>query len=152
MAETKKVLVVDDDEELLDVMAEVVSKLGCLVLLARNADEALMLFHTEHPPVVITDLKMPTMDGLALMRAIKNASPSTEVLIITAYADLESAIQAIRQGAFDYIPKPADFEILLHRVSNALERHRLSSERKALLATLEKAVRLLRTDVEEQPE
>lgn len=141
MGETNKVLVVDDDQEILDVLAQFIPTLGCEVLLARDGDEGLQLFLADRPPLVVTDLKMPNMDGLALMRAIKEASPRTEVLILTGYADLESAVQAVRQGAFDYLPKPFDLGALGRRVNQALEHHRLVSEKEALLDELEQRVK-----------
>lgn len=141
MGESGKILVVDDEQKILDLMADFLPTLGCKVLLAHDGEEALQLFRAERPPLVITDLKMPRMDGLTLTKAIKEASPRTEILIITGYADIESAIQAIRQGAFDYLTKPLDFEALGRRVKQALERHRLVSEKEALLEELEERVK-----------
>jgi PAS domain S-box-containing protein len=140
LGETNTVLVVDDDQKILDVLAEFIPTLGCEVLLARDGDEGLQLFLADRPPLVITDLRMPNMDGLTLMRAIKEAGPRTEVLILTGYADLESAVQAVRQGAFDYLPKPFDLGALGRRVNQALEHHRLVSEKEGLLEQLERRV------------
>ncbi|MBI5378711.1 MAG: response regulator [Nitrospirae bacterium] len=140
MEENKKVLVVDDEQGVLDLMAEVLPGLGCEVLLARDGEKALQLFQAERPPLVITDLKMPKIDGLTLIRAIKEASPRAEILIITGHANLESAIQAVRLGAFDYFLKPFNLEALGRRVNQALERHRLVSEKEALLKELDQRV------------
>ncbi|MBI4611139.1 MAG: response regulator [Candidatus Rokubacteria bacterium] len=137
----KKVLVVDDDEEILDLIAEFIPRLGCEVLRARDGEEALQIFRAEGPPLVLADLWMPTMDGLTLMKAVKEASPGTEILILTAHADLDSAIEAVRQGAFDYLLKPFALEALGRRVNQALERHRLVSEKEALLEELEERVK-----------
>jgi two-component system cell cycle sensor histidine kinase/response regulator CckA len=120
---TSEVLVVDDDPKVLNLMGGFLRGLGIEVRMARDGAEALQVFEAERPPLVITDLKMPGMDGLELMKAIKEASPQTEILIITAYADLGSAIQAVRQGAFDYLPKPFHLETLGRRVTQALECH-----------------------------
>jgi len=140
MGENKKVLVVDDDPEILNMIAEALPQAGCEVLVAHDGREALELFRVERPPLVVADLKMPKLDGVALMKAIKDTSPRTEILIVTAHADLASAIEAIRQGAFDYVQKPFDFNVLLGRVSQALERHRLVSEKEVLLEELEQRV------------
>lgn len=140
MGENKKVLVVDDDQEGLNLVADIVAALGCEVLLARDGDEALKLFQVNRPPVVITDLRMPKMDGLTLMKAVKEASPRTEILVMTAYPEIGSALEAIRQGAFDYLLKPIDVQTLRHRASQALERHKLVSEKEAMLAELEQRV------------
>jgi PAS domain S-box-containing protein len=136
----RKVLVVDDEQPILNLLTEVISRVGCEVLQARDGEEALRLFEAERPPLLITDLVMPKMDGLALVKAIKGADPRTEVLIITGHADLDSAIEAVRQGAFDYIVKPFSVETLRRRVNQALERHQLLTEREAWLAAVEERV------------
>ncbi|MBI4591783.1 MAG: response regulator [Candidatus Rokubacteria bacterium] len=140
MGVSAKVLIVDDDPDILDSMAEGLRTLGYDVLPASDGEAAFQVFRAEHPPLVITDLQMPRIDGLGLMKTIKAASPSTAVLIITGHADLDSAIQAVRQGAFDYLVKPFDLETLLGRVNQALERHRLLAENEVLLAELEQRV------------
>ncbi|MBI2460547.1 MAG: response regulator, partial [Candidatus Rokubacteria bacterium] len=140
MEADRRVLVVDDEPEILALLAEFLSTLGCKVLLAGNGAEALQLFAAWRPALVITDLVMPEVDGLTLMRAVKEASPRTEVLVITGHADLDSAVQALRQGAFEYLTKPLDLEALGRRVEQALERRRLILEKEALLEELEERV------------
>lgn len=144
VAPNQKVLVVDDDSDVLSLLAEAISRLDCQVLVAGSGEEALQLFLRERPPVVLTDLRMPGLDGLALMQSIRNAEPLTHVLIITAHADFQSAIEAVRQGAFDYLPKPPDLPIVLQRVCHALNHHRLISEREGLLEELQRANQALR--------
>lgn len=144
MAPQQKVLVVDDDRDVLSVLADAISIVDCQVLVARGGEEALQLFLRERPAVVLTDLRMPGLDGLALMEAIRNADPLTHVLIITAHADLHSAMEAVRQGAFDYLPKPVDLPVVQQRVRNALDHHRLISEREGLLEELQRSNQALR--------
>lgn len=146
---TSKVLVVDDDPEVLDLMAEFLRGLGIEVRMARDGGEALQVFGAEPLPLVITDLKMPGMDGLELMKAIKEASPQTEILIITAHGDLDSAIQAVRHGAFDYLPKPFHLETVGRRVTQALERHGLVVQAETLLRELEQRVEARTAALEE---
>jgi PAS domain S-box-containing protein len=141
MGEDRRVLVVDDDEHALEMMAEFLPTLNCEVLLAHDGVEALQLFQAERPPLVLTDLQMPLMDGLVLMKAIKEFSPRTEILILTGHADLGSAVEAVRQGAFGYLLKPVDLQTLGRQVKQALERYRLVSEKEALLGELEQRVR-----------
>ena len=136
-----RVLVVDDDEKALYMMAEFLPTLGCEVLLARDGEEGLQIFQAERPPLVLTDLQMLKLDGLALMKAIKELSPRTEILILTGHADLGSAVEAVRQGAFGYLLKPVDLQTLGRQVKQALERYRLVSEKEALLGELEQRVR-----------
>ena len=137
---SQKILVVDDDQQILNLVARSLQELGCEILLAHDGHEGLQRFLEERPPLVVSDLLMPKIDGLTLMKAIKEASPTTEVLIVTAHADLSSAIEAVRQGAFDYLTKPFDVETLRLRVNRALERHRLVSEKETLLKELEARV------------
>lgn len=140
MGEIQRVLAVDDDEKFLDMMAEFLPALGCEVLLARDGVEALQFFRADRPPLVLTDLQMPKMDGVALTKAIKELSPRTEILILTGHPDLGSAIEAVRQGAFDYLLKPIDLETLGRRVKQALEHHQLVIEKETLLMELEQRV------------
>ena len=146
---TNKVLVVDDDPGILDLMAEFLQGLGIEVRVARDGAEALQVFWAERPPLVITDLKMPGMDGLELMKAIKEASPRTEILIVTAHADVGSAIQAVQEGAFDYLPKPFNLGAVGRRVTQALERHRLVVQAETLLQELELRVEVRTAALEE---
>lgn len=140
MGEVRKVLVVDDDEKVLYLMHEFLPTLDCEVLLARDGEEGLQLFQAERPPLVLTDLQMPKLDGLALMKAIKELSPRTEIIILTAHAALKSAIEAVQRGAFDYLQKPLELQTLGRRVKQALEHYRLVSENEALLGELEQRV------------
>lgn len=144
-----QVLVVDDDPEMRDVMAEFLQGLGVEVRVAGDGAEALQVFRAERPPLVVTDLKMPGMDGLELMKAIKEASPRTEIVIITAHADVGSAAQAVQEGAFAYLPKPFKLETMGERVTQALERHRLVLQAEASLRELEQRIEV-RTGALEQ--
>lgn len=140
MGEIRKVLVADDDEHVLEIMTDFLPTLGCDVRLARDGEEALQRFLVERPALVLTDLQMPKVDGLTLMKAIRESSPRTEILVLTAHADLDSAIEAVRQGAFDYLLKPIELQTLGRRVQQALERYQLVSEKEALLEELEARV------------
>lgn len=133
---TEAVLVVDDEAEARQLLVEVIAETGCEVISAGDGDEALELFVSRQPGLVLTDLRMPGTDGLALTGAIKRLSPSTEIVIMTGYADLDAAVQAIRLGAFDFILKPFDVDTIRHRVSQALERRRLVLANAALLTKL----------------
>lgn len=121
MGGSGKILVVDDDREVLDVIAEFLLAQGKEVLLADEGAGALQIFRQERPPVAVIDYRMPKMDGLTLMKAIKSVSPQTEILIVTGEADLRSVTEAVRQGAFDYLQKPLDLEMLGRRVDQALD-------------------------------
>lgn len=135
-----RILAADDDEGVLGFLAETLEESGNEVLLARDGGEALEIFLAERPPLVLIDLRMPKMDGLKLMKTIKEIEPLTEILILTAYADIDSAVEAVRQGAFDYLSKPFDLERLGHRVAQALEHRRIVVERQTLLRELKEGV------------
>ena len=108
-----KVLVIEDDPVAVKSLQNVISKEGFSVVTASNGSEGLELFKSESPEIVITDLKMPEIDGLEILYTVKHTSPMTQVILITAHGDYDTAILALRQGALDYIKKPIQKEILL---------------------------------------
>ncbi len=121
-----KVLVVDDDRSLADNLVEFLSKLGYRAQGAYSGEEALELFRREEYDLVVTDLMMPGMDGMELLEALKIIDDKAVVLVITGYGTIESAVEAIRRGAYDFIPKPfklAELEVIVQR---ALERRELA--------------------------
>jgi DNA-binding NtrC family response regulator len=109
-----KILVVDDEEVIRDVLATLLEKEGYAVSVASTAGEALSLFEAEPSDVILLDLMLPDRSGLELMRDIRRQDPDAVVVIVTAYSSIEGAIQAMREGAFHYIPKPfQNQEVLL---------------------------------------
>lgn len=131
-----RVVVVDDEEGMCTILRKVLSQEGYTVDAYTRPDEALAHIESEPPDVVVTDLKMPGWDGMELLRAVRRTSPTTNVIIMTAYATVESAIQAMRDGAYDYITKPFKLDELLLIVERAAERTRLKAEKEALTRTL----------------
>ena len=120
-----RILVVDDDKELADVLVESLSDLGYLAEAAYGGREALNRFESGAFQLVITDLKMPDMDGMALLDAVKARDTQAVVMVISGYGTIESAVKAIKNGAYDFIPKPikmAELEVIIDR---ALERRKL---------------------------
>ena len=120
-----KILVVDDDQALADNLVEYLSKLGYQAAAAYGGREALTMFEQGDFQLVITDLKMPEMDGMELLDAVKELDSRVVVMVITGYGSIESAVDAIKRGAFDFIPKPFQMEELEVIVKRALERHTL---------------------------
>ena len=120
-----RILVVDDDKELADNLVEYLSKLGYQAAPAYGGREALSRFEQGDFQLVITDLKMPEMDGMELLEAVKALDRRVVAMVITGYGTIESAVDAIKKGAYDYIPKPFKMEELEVIVSRALERHTL---------------------------
>lgn len=124
----EKVLIVDDDERILQTFGRHLRLKGHTVLTAANGNEALALFSQEQPEVVFADVRMPPPDGFALLRMIREHQADAEVILITGHGDMELAVNALRAGASDFIPKPIDsneLEAALYRVH---ERLRLKRE------------------------
>jgi len=112
-----RILVVDDERAIRDLLAEALREAGHEVLTAAGGKEAFEIVSGENVQIAICDIRMPEMDGLELLRRIRDVSPDTVVILITAYASVETAVNALRSGAFDYILKPLIFEDILAKIS-----------------------------------
>ena len=124
----EKILVVDDEQGLRDVLSIMLKRAGYAVTTATDGEEAIELLNKEIYDLVITDLKMPKVDGMEVLRAVKSTSPETVVLIITAFASADSAVEAMKQGAYDYLTKPFQVDEVQLIIRNALEKRRLTTE------------------------
>ncbi len=137
-AQGARVLVVDDDRLIRVMTHDALSEEGFTVDMAASGADALEAIRLHGPyAVVITDLSMPEMDGLALMEKIKRAEPRTDVIILTGYASLESALQAMRLGAADYLRKPVEGPEIVYGVKRTILRRRLLSENLSLRSSLQ---------------
>jgi signal transduction histidine kinase len=119
----KKLLLVDDEEDIRDVLCISLMDMGYEVFSAVNGKEALEIFHRQTPPIVLTDIKMPVMDGIELLRRIKQENPETEVLMITGHGDMDLAIRSLKHEASDFLTKPINIDILeiaLKRVADKI--------------------------------
>ncbi len=124
----ERILIVDDEIETRDVCKRLLSKKGYLVKFAEDGPTALKVIRDSYFQVVLADLKMPGIDGLTLLKRIKEERPRTEVIIITGYASINTAVKAMRIGAYDYIVKPFDINELALVVGRCLEKQRLTSK------------------------
>ncbi len=115
---SERVLVVDDDLSIRETFEHHLARLGFDVRVAASAEEALPLLAEFEPALVVTDLRMPGMDGLALLEKIRSSSVDADVVLITAHDDMASAIAAMKAGAYDYLVKPLD----LNRIETTLQR------------------------------
>jgi len=136
------ILIVDDEFSVRDSLASWFRKDGYRVGAAEDAKEALRLIQEASWDVVLLDIKMPGMDGVELQRRLHDIDPDLTVIMITAYASVDTAVQALKQGAFDYIAKPIDPDELSHLVRNALEQRRLQAENVQLREKIEELSRL----------
>lgn len=128
MAETRKVLVVDDEEIVRLSHMRTLAGQSCDVEAARGGEEALEKMRNGPADVVLMDLRMPGMDGLAALKAIKEKWPATEVVIITGYPSVVTAREAVRLGAFDYLAKPVDPDKVLAVANQAMAQRLAPSE------------------------
>jgi DNA-binding NtrC family response regulator len=135
------ILVVDDEANIRGALVKFLSRLGHRVQAAADATEALELLRARRRHLVLTDLRLPGADGLSLLRQIKSADPAVEVIVMTAFGTVQTAVEAMREGAYDYVEKPLDQDRLLLLVERALERYALSEENTRLR-------RALRTETE----
>ena len=131
------VLVIDDEPVLQDVLGTLLSGAGFEVHSAMSAEEGLQQIRDEEIDVVLLDLMLPDRSGLEILPEIKTHDPHLPVVVITAYSSVESAIEAMRLGAFHYVPKPFKNEEVLHLVRRASERRRLLVENLQLRSRLE---------------
>ncbi len=118
----KKVLVIDDEDIVRTSCSRTLAPAGFEVRLARNGVEGLKILEEGPFDLVLTDLKMPDMDGIEVLRKIKEGWPAVEVIIITGYQTVDTAVKSIKLGAFDYIEKPFTPDALITAVSKALDR------------------------------
>ncbi len=126
--QTSRILVVDDEVNIREAIAKILAKRGHDVTMATDGTGALAALREGAFEVVITDLKMAGADGMAVLRAAKEADPSLEVILMTAYGTVESAVEAMKLGAYDYLTKPVDPARLPFLVQKALERQAMGAE------------------------
>jgi len=138
MTKTANVLIVDDEKIIQDSCSQILKKEGYRVKVATDGKEGLSTFKEELFHVVILDLKLPGMDGMEVLARIKEESPETPVIIITGYASIESAVEAIKQGAFEYLTKPFTPEELRVSIKKAIESRKIFFEGIYLREELEK--------------
>jgi DNA-binding NtrC family response regulator len=133
-----RILLVDDDDNLRWVLQTQLEQMGYAVTTAADGAGALAAIDREPPSLVLTDLKMPGMSGMELLERIRREYPEIPVLIVTAFGTIQSAVQAIRSGAYDYLTKPIDYDELGISVGRVLEHFRLVQEVQALRASLDR--------------
>jgi YesN/AraC family two-component response regulator len=118
----EKVLVIDDERPTLKMFTLLLSAYGYEVLTAENGQEGVETFRREEPELVLTDIKMPVMDGIEALKAIKRINPAAEVIVITGHGDMDLAIQALNLDATDFLNKPLKREALEKALTRARER------------------------------
>ena len=127
-----RVLVVDDEQSMRELLAIMLRQAGYDVSVAEGGEAAVNALKNDSFDLVVTDLRMRKVDGLAVLKATKEHSPRTVVLVVTAFASTETAVEAMKLGAYDYVTKPFKLDELKVTIANALERRRLQEENQAL--------------------
>ena len=124
--ERKKILVVDDEEDVRETLATVLENLNYQALLAADGEEALSVIKNQRVDVVLSDLYMPGMNGIELLKRVKTERKNLIFMMITAHPTIETAVDAIKKGAYDYLTKPFHIEEVRIKLSRAMERQGLT--------------------------
>jgi DNA-binding response OmpR family regulator len=144
MPSMTSILIVDDEENLRRSLSLILKKTGYEVSCASKGQEAIEYLQSKPYDLMFLDLKMPDMDGLELLPRIHGMFPDLPVLILTAHATLESAIEAVRKGARDYLVKPIDPPLILARVEEILNEQRQPRRRREIVSTIQELLTELR--------
>jgi DNA-binding NtrC family response regulator len=115
-----KILLIDDDEIQLQMQRMLLSSHGYTLYSTADGPQGITLYRTHRPDLVLLDIGLPTVSGIEVLRQIRQIDPKAKIIVITGYASVESAVLAIREGAWDYIRKPYDVNSLLKKVDSAL--------------------------------
>lgn len=134
---SERILIVDDEDGMRRLLGRVLSREGYETTTVASGAEALQHVARERFDLVVTDIKMPEMDGLELLAELKEYEPSLPIIVMTAYGTVENAVQALRSGAYDYLAKPFETDEIKLTVAKALERERLLAENRYLHEELE---------------
>src|SRR2546423_1538479 len=134
--ETAKILVVDDEPSILRLLQEALTQWGYSVKCASSGTEAVEAVRAEMFDAVITDIRMPEMSGLELLKEVKRQDESIEIVMMTGYPTISSAVEALKEGAYDYLSKPLILDELRHLMSRLVERRFLRGEVHSLRARL----------------
>ena len=129
MNEKTKILLVDDEEEFVEALAQRLEIRNCEVLKAFSGQAALQSLENNAVDVIILDVLMPGMDGIETLKEIKNKYPLIEVIMLTGHATVQTAIDGMKLGAYDYMMKPTDTEILAEKIKSAHDRKKEHEQR-----------------------
>lgn len=137
------ILVVDDEEAILTSLSSILRDEGYEVAVAKNGVEALRAYTLDPPDLMILDIWMPEMDGMEALRRIRELVPTAQVMMMSGHGSIETAVKAIKLGAYDYIEKPLSLENVILRVKHALDQYRLEQENRTLRTTVQRKFELV---------
>jgi len=148
----KKLLIIDDEESILRVLSISLKSDGYNIVTASNGEEGVKLFRKESPDIVLTDIKMPGMDGIEVLKRVKEINPDTEVIVITGHGDMDSAIEALQYGASDFINKPIRHDILTLSLDRAQKKLAVRQKLKEYTHDLENMVKIATEEIKRKSE
>lgn len=128
---SEKVLLVDDEEDFLEAMAERMRARDMEVTTASSAREAFKKMESETFDAIVLDFQMPEMDGMEALKSIKAKRPESQIILLTGFATVEKGVQAMKEGAADFLEKPADLEVLSQKIKEAKAEKMLIVEKQA---------------------
>jgi len=141
----EKILVVDDEEDILKLLSAALGGEGYEVLTAIDGQEGMERFQESEPDLVVTDMKMPRKDGLQFLREIKDSGSDVAIIILTGHSDEATAIDCLRNGAYDHLVKPfEDIDVLLAAIERSLYKRNLEIKNRRLMKQLEEMKRMER--------
>ncbi len=147
MPEEKDILVVDDEPLIRDILVRKLTSSGYRPVAVENAFEALDKMREKTFPVILSDIMMPGIDGIELLKKVRSGYPDTAVVMITAVSNANAAIEALKEGASDYLIKPFNLEEIVMSIANALEKRRLILENRGYQEHLEELVRVQTAEI-----
>ncbi len=134
---TIQVIIIDDDKEVIEALQEMLELEGFSITAFQHPEKALAVLHENSPVVVLSDVKMPKMDGLTLLAHVQKLDPKIPVLLMSGHGDIPMAIEAMKEGAYDFLEKPLLLEKLLSQLHRAIDKRRLELENRRLKYDLE---------------
>ncbi len=137
------ILVVDDEEAILTSLSSILEDEGYHVAVGKSGVEALRVYTTDPPDLMLLDIWMPEMDGLETLRRVRELVPTAQVMMMSGHGSIETAVKAIKLGAYDYIEKPLSLENVTLRVKHALDQYRLEQENRSLRTKVQKKFELV---------
>ena len=126
------ILIAEDDRHTMEGLTEILQEEGYAVTGVPNGQQAIEVASQSSFDILLTDMKMPKLNGMDLISKMKTVCPQTKIIMMTAFATVETAVQALRDGAFNYITKPIDFEQLLGTIQSAVNERKLSVREEAI--------------------
>ena len=137
------ILVVDDEEAIVSSLSSILQDEGYEVSVAKSGGEALKTYMSDPPDLMLLDIWMPDMDGLETLRRVREVVPTAQVMVMSGHGSIETAVKAIKLGAYDYIEKPLSLENVTLRVKHALEQYRLEEENRSLRTKVQRKFELV---------